>query len=377
MLKFSLITIAALGIGMLIGCGGSGGTTIQTPEYKRAIDDYVMYAPVCEDKNKNSKVDDGNNFCTKTDYLGRFVLGNTYPLILVCKDTDGCKDFATNDKFVGKMSAPAGSTVLTPLTTLVQEYISRKETDENATVDPQDVENKLKEKLGIPKEIDIKNYDPIAEVEKHKDQNTTDSNASKEANKILAVQTQVQVILTATAKLSATDQQKSDNVEVVENMSKVAFNTVKVLIEDNNTSNNDNNESNNTETSNVLAKTDVLKKIIQNVITENNNSESNSISETNATIIAENLTKVLKVITEEPANIDRKKSAAVVKVVEELVDKKTIENNNMSVDINETITEKEKEVEKTIEENKKVAEQKEKENNNGLGGTSLTGGGSQ
>lgn len=390
MLKLSLITIAALGLGVLVGCGsGGGGTVIHSPEYKKAIDDYVRNAPVCEDIDGDGKItgEKGSSYCTKTDYAGRFILGNSHPLVLVCKEENNCTDFATGKKFVGKMSAPAGASVLTPLTTLVQEYVRTvKEDNNSAKINIVEVETKIKEKLGIPKYIDIKKFDPIAEVEKHQDENTTDSNESKIASKVLAVQTQVQVILTATAKLTATVQQTTDKTEIVDNMSKVAATTTKILIEaqsDNNTSNDNNqtevNENNNSQetTSNVLAKDDVLEEIVKSVVTENNESANNQ--DLNTTVVAQNLTEVLKFVTKKEANISREDSAAVIDVVEELVENKELLNEDSNISdntIKEKVNNKKQEVKKIIEENKKKAEEEDKKKNK-LGSTSLTGAGSQ
>ena len=408
MSKFSLITLVGLGIGVFIGCGGGGGGTVvvHTPEYKKAIDDYIMYAPVCEDTDDDGKIknEKGSSYCTKTDYLGRFILGNSYPLVLECTKDDGCTDFATNDRFIGKMSAPAGSTVLTPLTTLVQEYVRTvKETNQSAKVDVKEIETKLKKTLGIPENIDIKKFDPIAEVEKEQNTNTTGNNSTNNSNsitsnslevakKVLAVQTQVQVILTATAKLTA---KKADETEIIENISKVAAKTTKILIstlenntnnENNNTNtdNNTTNEDNTTiQTGNLLAKKEVLKAIVQTVITDNsenneNNNSNNSPEEINATVIASNLTKVLEVVTKDSTKIDRKKSAAVVKVVEELVESKNITKKNANISeemIESEITQKENTIKETLQKNKEKAKEEEKKKEK-IGGTSLTGAGS-
>lgn len=391
MSKFSLITLVGLGVGVFIGCGGggSGTTVIHTPKYKRAIDDYIMNAPVCEDIDDDGKIknEKGSSYCTKTDYLGRFILGDSYPLVSECTKDDDCKDFATNEQFIGKISAPAGSTVITPLTTLVQEYISKKEKEGNTTIDLEKIENKIKVKLGIPPHIDIKKFDPIAEVEKVEEQkienNTTNKNLET-AKKVLAVQTQVQAILTATAKLTATVQQKADETEIIEKMSEVAFHTAKILLETpkNNENNESNTSSNNTqETSNVLAKKEVLETVFKSVINqkESNTSQTTQSVEINTTVIASNLTKVLEVVTKDSTKIDRKKSAAVIKVVEELVESKNItkENANISEEMIESeITQKENTIEQTLQKNKEKAKEEEKKKEK-IGGTSIqTGGGS-
>src|SRR5262249_46293906 len=79
------------------------------------IDGYISGATVFADANFNGVLDPGEA-STTTDATGNYALdSHGAPLVL-----QGGFDTATNLPFTGTMLAPAGSTVVTPLTTLIQ-----------------------------------------------------------------------------------------------------------------------------------------------------------------------------------------------------------------------------------------------------------------
>ena len=73
---------------------------------------------------------------------------------------------------------------------LVEEYVTQKEMEDNRIEDLKMVENKLKKKLELP-DIPLAKGSIIIGIKKYDSQNTTNSNDSIEAKKVLAVQTQV------------------------------------------------------------------------------------------------------------------------------------------------------------------------------------------
>ncbi|HEU0115130.1 MAG TPA: calcium-binding protein, partial [Thermomicrobiales bacterium] len=111
-------------------------------------DGYIAGATVFADKNGNGVRDAGEAF-TGTDAFGRFELnsGNA-PLVLA-----GGYDIAKGVSFQGKLSAQAGSAVVTPLTTLVVELGRAGVADPNAT---------LAAALGMPAGTNFGQIDPIA-----------------------------------------------------------------------------------------------------------------------------------------------------------------------------------------------------------------------
>lgn len=81
-----------------------------------AIDGYIANALVFADANENGKLDDGEA-STTTDAFGNFELASgAAPLVMT-----GGIDIATGLAFKGSLTAAAGSTYITPLTTLLNE----------------------------------------------------------------------------------------------------------------------------------------------------------------------------------------------------------------------------------------------------------------
>ncbi len=111
-----------------------------------AVDGYIAGATVFADANGNGIFDPGE-VGTTTDNFGSFVLsGGSGPLVMV-----GGTDIATGLPFHGLLSAPAGSTVITPLTTLL------------TLLQAQGVANaQLATALVLSSGIDLENFDPVA-----------------------------------------------------------------------------------------------------------------------------------------------------------------------------------------------------------------------
>ncbi|WP_421999807.1 hypothetical protein [Reyranella sp.] len=115
------------------------------------IDGYISGATVFADANFNGVLDAGE-LSTVTDANGNYVLPRSAaPLVL-----QGGIDTATLLPFAGTMQAPAGSTVVTPLTTLVQRVAA------SGSGDPVAAQQAVAAALGLPAGLDLGNLDPIA-----------------------------------------------------------------------------------------------------------------------------------------------------------------------------------------------------------------------
>ena len=115
------------------------------------IDGYISGATVFADANFNGVRDAGEAWTT-TDANGRYALeSGGAPLIL-----QGGFDTATNLAFTGTMLAPAGSTVVTPLTTLIQKVAA------STTGDPVAAQQLVASALGLSSSLDLNDLDTIA-----------------------------------------------------------------------------------------------------------------------------------------------------------------------------------------------------------------------
>jgi Tol biopolymer transport system component len=112
-----------------------------------AIDGYIVGATVFADANHNGVLDPGEAAAI-TDASGGFaVSGGAGPLVMT-----GGIDIGTGLPFAGKLTAPAGASVITPLTTLLD------------VLEGQGVPNaqaKLLSALGLDAGLDLVNLDPI------------------------------------------------------------------------------------------------------------------------------------------------------------------------------------------------------------------------
>jgi len=114
------------------------------------IDGYIRGATVFADANFNGVLDAGETWTT-TDANGRYAIAvSGAPLVL-----QGGFDIATNLPFAGTMQAPAGSTVVTPLTTLIQKVA------ESTSGDPVAAQQLVAAALGLNSSLDLNDLDPI------------------------------------------------------------------------------------------------------------------------------------------------------------------------------------------------------------------------
>lgn len=118
-----------------------------------AIDGYVAGATVFIDSNNNGLQDD-NEPSTVTDARGNFVFAGDLPAgHFVAR---GGTDLATGQPFVGTLQAPAGATVISPLTTLTQTLVGSGQAASVA-----EAEQMLFAALNLPR-VDLSSFDPIA-----------------------------------------------------------------------------------------------------------------------------------------------------------------------------------------------------------------------
>lgn len=137
--SFALAAIAAAATAALTACGGGSSTTpsaaTTTSVSGSVVDGYLSGATVCVDINKNGKCDAGEPTGT-TDVNGAFSITGvttadaaTAPLVAQVPSTAVDSDAPTmtvGSNFV--LSAPAGKTVVSPLTTLVHQAMLKDST---------------------------------------------------------------------------------------------------------------------------------------------------------------------------------------------------------------------------------------------------------
>lgn len=150
------------------GGGGSGGAGAgqdvggpapnPAPQLAYVVDGYLSGATVFGDANDNGIQDSGETFTT-TQADGSFdssLFADSVPLV-----ARGGVDISTGETFTGTLNAPAGSTVITPLTTVVQTIIASDTSGTPPT--PQEAAASLAASLGL--QGDLLNDDPSALAE--------------------------------------------------------------------------------------------------------------------------------------------------------------------------------------------------------------------
>ncbi|MBX9774702.1 MAG: cadherin-like domain-containing protein [Xanthobacteraceae bacterium] len=118
------------------------------------IDGYIAGATVFADTDGDGVLDAGEISAT-TAFDGSFALvgaNPSDPLVMF-----GGTDVSTGLAFTGTMQAPGGSTVVTPLTTLVAALVAG-----GATVE--DAEDAVAAAFGLDSSIDLQTYDPVPEA---------------------------------------------------------------------------------------------------------------------------------------------------------------------------------------------------------------------
>jgi Ca2+-binding RTX toxin-like protein len=114
----------------------------------RLVDGYIAAATVFADTNRNG-VWDAGEARTTTNADGSFTLtGGSGPLVAF-----GGTDVSTGLAFDGVLRAPEGSTVITPLTTLVAELAAR--------LGVEAAEDAIAAAFGFDPNIDLQTYDPV------------------------------------------------------------------------------------------------------------------------------------------------------------------------------------------------------------------------
>jgi hypothetical protein len=127
--------------------------TVLTINTGRVVDGPLAGATIFIDTNGNGVLDDGE-VSTISDATGGFQLtGGTGSLVSI-----GGTDISTGLAFSGSLSAPAGSTVLSPLTTLITQIAAQSGTS------AADAEATVKAALGLDSSIDLANFDPFATI---------------------------------------------------------------------------------------------------------------------------------------------------------------------------------------------------------------------
>ena len=151
-------------------------------------DGYIAGAEVFADANENGVRDSGENWTT-TDAFGNFsffgpVVG---PLVL-----SGGTDISTGHEFTGVMRAAAGSTVITPLTTLVMAIVNL---DPDNPVDVATAQAQVLAGLGLGSELDLANFDPISAAL------SSDPNIQLQGSAAIAAAVQIQNTIVQAASL--------------------------------------------------------------------------------------------------------------------------------------------------------------------------------
>ena len=135
-------------------------------------------AEIFTDENGNGEYDEGEDF-TDTDTSGTYTVGEAFTTTdengvytglggsldaaVVADDNDGqAVDVSTGLEFVGSMSAPAGSTVINPLTTVLHEMVKAQEAQpESERMSIDDLNVVFLEVMGLEDGLDLTTYDPL------------------------------------------------------------------------------------------------------------------------------------------------------------------------------------------------------------------------
>jgi hypothetical protein len=140
-MKISRLLPLAAAISLMFGCGGGSSSLVGGSG--KIVDGYVRDAVVVCDTNNNG-VKDGAEVSTTTNATGDFTFtpACTAPIF-----STGGVNVDTGLAFVGVLKAPAGSTMVTPLTTLVASGMTNEQ---------------VVTALGLPAGTNVTTADPIA-----------------------------------------------------------------------------------------------------------------------------------------------------------------------------------------------------------------------
>ena len=143
------------------------------------VEGYIAGATVFADANHNGVLDAGEAFTT-TAADGSFTLnGGSGPLVMY-----GGTDISTNLSFTGTLTAPEGSTVVTPLTTLIVAIAA------SANISTTDAATQVLTAFGLDSSTDLTTFDPVTAA------NSSDPTAAAAGSAILSAGIQVQSTVT-------------------------------------------------------------------------------------------------------------------------------------------------------------------------------------
>ncbi|MEQ1741126.1 MAG: SwmB domain-containing protein, partial [Candidatus Nitrotoga sp.] len=154
----------------------------------KVIDGYVSNATIFVDLNGDGVLNQGEISAT-TGAFGNFTLSGiaAFGHLIV----SGGTDISTGKPFEGIMTAPAGSMVVTPLTTLIDKLTK------NSTITVEEATSKVLANLGLNMGIDLLSFDPIKETVR----TDTDASATGIALTIQATAIKINVLTSQTAAL--------------------------------------------------------------------------------------------------------------------------------------------------------------------------------
>ncbi|MDP1786092.1 calcium-binding protein [Nitrosomonas sp.] len=166
----------------------SAKTALKSGVSGKIIDGYIKDAIVFSDLNGDG-IHNSNESSTTSDTLGNFVLPGVtgFGQLIV----SGGIDISTGVAFTGSMTAPPGSTVITPLTTLIDKLT------QNSGMTVADATAKVLASLGLSPDVDLLHFDPIFETSR------TDTGKT-ESNIALAIHTaavKVSILISQTGAL--------------------------------------------------------------------------------------------------------------------------------------------------------------------------------
>lgn len=156
--KHLLVTSIALA---LAACGGGGGSNGPGATKGVAVDGYLEGSTIVCDKNGNGIADAGEP-TTTTGENGAYRFSSFCNGQTILSGGVNKVDEDTSYPFTGVLKAPKGSSVITPLTTLIAEIAG----PDASAADIEATQKVVAVLLGLPEDTDLTKLDPIAEAEK-------------------------------------------------------------------------------------------------------------------------------------------------------------------------------------------------------------------
>lgn len=177
----------------------------------RAIDGYVSGATVFLDSNGNKALDSGEVWTT-TDSSGNFTLSSTTQTGTLVMT--GGTDISTGKAFTGLMTAPSGSSVVTPLTTIMASIMAA-----NPAMTSAQVMSNLASSLGITTVPDLTSYDPVAVASGVSSGNATQAaQVLAAAIKVQSIVAQISALINGAASSVSSEQAASEAFKAIANL---------------------------------------------------------------------------------------------------------------------------------------------------------------